>query len=73
MEGVQGRLLWWLGAGACVLCSWAVGAGPFSVNSRRKWKDFVEVSTTSRRTLEKTSFRGVVQKDKGSKVLGCNK
>lgn len=40
---MQGRPPWWLGPGAHVLCRWAVGDGPFSVNIRRKWKDFVVV------------------------------
>lgn len=57
VERVQGRPPWWLGAGAHVLCGWAVGAELFSVNIRRKREDFGEVSSY----LEGDSREGIFQ------------
>lgn len=65
-ERVPGGPPWWLGAGAHVLCGWAVGPGLFCFNIRRKWKDFVEVSSYLKENSREDFFQGDAAKGQGN-------
>lgn len=55
----------------CVDGPWELSCSVLT--SEGKGRILVRSPATSRGTLEKAFFRGVLQKDKGTKVLGCNK